>query len=82
VSATRSTWLWGSLFLGTFAVLVGLIAFVLLTGSMRSMMALAAVAYALASLGFLGVIAWAYLRGQFTDYEDIKDRIFELEERR
>ena len=78
----KSPVLMTSLFLGTFAALVGLIAFVLFTGSLKTMMALSAVVYALASLGFLGVIAWAFLRGQFTDYEDVKEGIFEIEARR
>jgi hypothetical protein len=28
------------------------------------------------------VIAWAFVRGQFTDYEGVKETIFELEARR
>lgn len=75
-------WVIGVLFLATFAALVVLIGWVLATGSMRTMMSLAAVAYALASLGFLGVIAWAFMRGQFTDYESVKDTIFDIEARR
>ena len=46
------------------------------------MMALSAIAYALAAMGFLCVVGWAFLRGQFTDYEEVKDDLFEIEARR
>jgi len=72
----------GILFLVTLTTLVGLIAWVLFEGSMKTVMSLAAVAYALAALGFLSVIAWAYAKGQFDNYEAIKDEIFEIEARK
>jgi len=69
------------LFFLTFIVLVGLIAFVMMEQQVKTMMALSAVAYALAAMGFLAVVGWAYLRGQFTDYEAVKEDIFEIEAR-
>lgn len=71
----------GVMFLVTLAVLLVLIVWVLVAGKLESMMALSLVAYAMASLGFLGVIGWAYTRGQFVNYEQIKEDIFELEGR-
>ncbi|RMG20196.1 MAG: hypothetical protein D6729_03425 [Deltaproteobacteria bacterium] len=75
-------WVVGVLFLVTFAALLGLIAFVLVTGRLGTMMALSAIAYALAAMGFLCVVGWAFVRGQFTDYEEIKEDLFEIEARR
>jgi len=79
---SNRTWWIAGLFLVTFLVLLGFIVVVMLSGQLKEMMALSALAYGLASMGFLAVVAWAYIRGQFVDYESIKDEIFELEERR
>ena len=78
---SKLPYLIGAMFLVTLATLLVLIVWVLIAGKLQSMMALSVVAYSLASLGFLGVIAWAYLRGQFINYEQIKEDIFELEGR-
>jgi len=79
---SKAAYFIGILFLVTFAILLGLIIFVVATGELKTMMALSAVAYSLASLGFLAVVAWAYLRGQFIDFEDRKNEVFELEARK
>ena len=78
--SNKPIWI-AAMFILTFMVLFGMIIVVLISGEFRSMMALSGVAYAVAAMGFLSVIGWAYGKGQFVDYEQIKESIFELEAR-